>query len=312
MKRSALVLIFAVLLVQIAARLGGTPATTPAVNAPLAGPLDYVCPMHPDERSDKPGFCPRCGMALKLGVQDQSDYSMGLTATPSNIRPGEKVSLRFAIRSPKDGAVVKKFEIVHEKLFHLFVISGDLKYFAHEHPVQQPDGSFVISQVFPKPGMYRIAADVYPTAGSPQLIDETVFVTPGLNGAVSMSEARLLPDMGKQHGENTDVEVSTIPEKPVEGARTLIFFKFNTADGFEKYLGAWAHMIIASDDLIDLIHDHPTIADGGPEMQFSIIFPRARTYRVWVQFQRKGVVNTVAVNIPVYTLEQAEGIVTGR
>lgn len=24
----------------------------------------YVCPMHPDVRSDKPGKCPKCGMAL--------------------------------------------------------------------------------------------------------------------------------------------------------------------------------------------------------------------------------------------------------
>lgn len=25
----------------------------------------YVCPMHPDVVSDRPGKCPRCGMALK-------------------------------------------------------------------------------------------------------------------------------------------------------------------------------------------------------------------------------------------------------
>jgi hypothetical protein len=38
-------------------------------------------------------------------------------------------------------------------------------------------------------------------------------------------------------------------------------------------------------------------------MYFNVIFPRARTYRVWIQFQRKGVVNTVAVNIPVTELK---------
>lgn len=25
----------------------------------------YVCPMHPDVQSDKPGQCPKCGMDLK-------------------------------------------------------------------------------------------------------------------------------------------------------------------------------------------------------------------------------------------------------
>jgi hypothetical protein len=26
----------------------------------------YVCPMHPDVKSDKPGKCPKCGMNLEL------------------------------------------------------------------------------------------------------------------------------------------------------------------------------------------------------------------------------------------------------
>jgi hypothetical protein len=47
------------------------------------------------------------------------------------------------------------------------------------------------------------------------------------------------------------------------------------------------------------MHEHPSLADGGPEMQFSLIFPRARMYRVWVQFQRDGVVNTAHFDVPV-------------
>ena len=73
----------------------------------------------------------------------------------------------------------------------------------------------------------------------------------------------------------------------------------NPGDGLEKYLGAWGHMLAASDDLIDMIHTHPLIADGSPELQFSLVFPRARMYRIWVQFQRADVVNTVSFDIPV-------------
>lgn len=290
----------------------GRASTAPADSAVAANVLaDYVCPMHPDERSDQPGKCRRCGMALKLGIPDQAEYSMDVTAAPSLVTPGRKVRLTFAIKQPKDGKVARQFQTVHEKLFHLFVVSNDLRYFRHEHPVQQADGTFVIDQVFPSPGMYRLAADVYPTAGTPQLIDTTLFVSGGRGGAISLEPAVLQPDLSPQHGENTEVAITTIPEKPISGQRTLVFFKFNTAEGMEPYLGAWAHLLIGSDDLIDLIHDHPTVADGGTEMQFSIIFPRAHTYRMWVQFQRKGVVNTVAVNIPVVTLEQAEGVSAG-
>jgi len=34
--------------------------------AAMAASQQYVCPMHPDYVSDKPGTCPRCGMTLEL------------------------------------------------------------------------------------------------------------------------------------------------------------------------------------------------------------------------------------------------------
>jgi hypothetical protein len=100
-----------------------------------------------------------------------------------------------------------------------------------------------------------------------------------------------------------DVELTMDPPMPIVGLKTLLFFKISPVDGLEKYIGAWGHMLAASDDLIDMIHDHPFIADGGPKMQFNIIFPRARIYKIWVQFQRKGVVNTASFTVPVSELK---------
>ena len=34
----------------------------------------YTCSMHPDEASDKPGKCPKCNMDLVEKKQDQSDH----------------------------------------------------------------------------------------------------------------------------------------------------------------------------------------------------------------------------------------------
>jgi hypothetical protein len=75
-------------------------------------------------------------------------------------------------------------------------------------------------------------------------------------------------------------------------------------EGMELYLGAWGHMLAASGDLIDMVHNHPLGAvdargNAEKDLQFDLAFPRAGVYRVWVQFQRLGVVNTVAFNIPV-------------
>jgi len=36
----------------------------------------YVCPMHPEVTSDKPGDCPKCGMALVLKTDDNKEMSM--------------------------------------------------------------------------------------------------------------------------------------------------------------------------------------------------------------------------------------------
>jgi hypothetical protein len=267
--------------------------------APVA-PQDYVCPMDKDVRSDKPGFCPRCGMKLVLGIPDDVEYPMELTVHPAVFRAGEKVRLKFRIVNPRTGKTVDHYEIVHERLFHMFLVSEDLQYFVHDHPVFQPDGTFLYDETFPKPGMYRVAGDFYPTGGTPQLIAKTVIV-PG--GEVSLASPSLKPELGVSHCANMDVELVTEPPQPIAGMKTLLFFHINPGDGIEKYIGAWGHMLVASDDLIDLIHDHPFIADGGPKMQFNIIFPRSHTYRIWVQFQRKGVVNTASFTVPVSELK---------
>jgi hypothetical protein len=88
----------------------------------------------------------------------------------------------------------------------------------------------------------------------------------------------------------------------------MMFFRLTPNDGIEPYIGAMGHMLAASSDLIDMMHTHPVYVTD-PEnaaykqIQFNLIFPRAAVYRVWVQFQRRGVVNTVVFNIPVDNLK---------
>ena len=278
-------------------------AKLPTAPITPVAPQDYICPMDKDVRSDKPGFCPRCGMKLVLGIPDDVEYPMDLKIHPAAFHAGEKVQLTFRVLDPYNGKMIDHFEVVHEKLFHLFIVSEDLQYFLHNHPVPQPDGRFLYDMTFPKPGMYRVVGDFYPSGGTPQLIAKTVIV-PGEPGTeVRFSDPVLKPELGVNHCENMDVELVTDPPQPIAGMKTLLFFHLKPADGIEKYIGAWGHMLVASDDLIDLIHDHPFIADGGPQMQFNIIFPRARTYKIWVQFQRKGVVNTASFTVPVSELK---------
>jgi hypothetical protein len=250
--------------------------------------------MDPDVRSLQPGKCPKCGMKLAAGLPDFEEYPVEIALHPAAPKPGEEFTLGFRVNSPHGHGV--KLLPIHEKLFHLFLVSKDLSVFRHEHPELQPDGSLVHRTVLPVGGMYRVLCDFYPAGGMPQMIAKTIFLT-GDNPAV-----RLLADLRTKQAETMKVSLRLDPEAPLAGKKTMLFFTLNPGDGLEQYLGAWGHLLAASSDLIDMIHTHPAWEEGGPSVQFNLIFPRPGIYRVWVQFQRRGVVNTAAFNVPVSAL----------
>ena len=267
--------------------------------------VEYICPMDKNVRSKTPGKCPICGMTLVLGIPDAHEYPVRISTKPKMIKPGEDTLLNFKIEEPDNGKTVQDFEVMHEKLYHLFLVSQDMRFFRHIHPEKQPDGTFNLDVKFPHAGLYRVLSDFYPKGGTPQLIASTMMI-PG--AGFKLEPAKLTPDLKPQKSENLDVELVLDPPEPLAGFKTLMFFKLKPNDGIEPYLGAMGHMLAASSDLIDLMHTHPlyvTDPDEGAykQIQFNLIFPRAGIYRVWVQFQRKGVVNTVAFNVPVKPLD---------
>ena len=301
------VLISAALSAQEGASTLSTPPNVQRGSAAAVSPpvLDYVCPMDRDIRSKTPGVCPRCGMKLVPGIPEFREYPVAMTTEPRVLKTGEKVRLHFHVGDPETRKPVRDFEIVHEKLYHLFVISQDLQFFVHEHPEMQPDGSFQIDLSFPKPGFYRVLNDFYPASGTPQLVNQTLLVT---GAGFALNLAKLEPDVSPQHSENLEVELVTEPRQPIAGMQTRLIFRLKPKDGIEPLLGAMGHMLAASSDLIDLIHDHPILVSEPAneqymQIQFNVVFPRAGVHRVWVQFQRKGVVNTVAFNVPVNELQ---------
>jgi hypothetical protein len=252
-------------------------------------------------RSPQPGNCPRCGMKLVSGLPMPVEYPMEFRAMPRDIPAGRDITLEFRVLDPKTGRPVRAFDVVHEKLFHLFLVSQDLEYFSHEHPVLTPSGWFRLRTRLPKPGTYRLLADFDPTGGTPQLAART-FSTSGYAAPLEAGIAEPKPDLGEKESENLRVELRLEPSQPIAGTKTMLFFRIAPAEELQQYLGAWAHMLAVSNDLIDTLHAHPFLADGGPSMQFNLYFPRAATYRLWLQIQRASVVNTVSFTIPVRDL----------
>jgi len=165
----------------------------PAATSPEAADA-YVCPMHPEIRSGSPGKCPKCAMPLVPAIPAiGDDFELIVECTPRAPVPGEKAKLRFAVFNPKTREQVKEFAVMHDKLFHVFIISQDLTQFQHIHPRLGDDGSFTVEAVLPAAGRYKVYSDFYPVDGAPQVL-QTSIATAGYKSDLLTSEARLTPD----------------------------------------------------------------------------------------------------------------------
>ena len=121
------------------------------------------------------------------------DYELEFETEPAVGRAGEAARLRFQILHPGTGELVRDFVTVHDRRYHLFVISQDMEHFEHLHPEQRPDGSWSIEVTFPKEGYYKLLSDFVPNGGSSQFIARPL-VTAHYDGDLMTDAARVVAD----------------------------------------------------------------------------------------------------------------------
>jgi hypothetical protein len=297
--------------IKAPASAGGSPQA--ARQAPPAPGSDdetaYMCPMHPDLTSDKPGTCPRCSMALVLATPfDMRDYELEFQTVPRVVKAGVKATLLFKVSHPGTGEPIKKFELVHDRPYHVFVISQDMTEFFHIHPEQRPDGTWAVDVTLPKPGYYKVLSDFLPAGGSTQFIARPI-VTAGYTGDLVASSAHLEPDRELTKTiDDITAEVTYDPKRFVAGVYGhLRFHLTNAATGapirdLQTYLGAFGHTLIMSEDMVEYVHSHPIEnvppgsnveeVRGGPDVAFEGLMPRPGRYRAWTQFRRHDKIST--------------------
>jgi hypothetical protein len=71
---------------------------------------------------------------MPMGTPGGPPYRVELTTEPRAVEPGMMVRLLFRIAHPTTHAAVTDLQIVHEKPFHLFLVSDDLEIYQHLHP----------------------------------------------------------------------------------------------------------------------------------------------------------------------------------
>ncbi|WP_276356919.1 hypothetical protein [Cohnella caldifontis] len=201
----------------------------------------------------------------------------------------------------RDGQPIENFDLNHEKLLHLMVVSKDLSYFNHIHPYYKGGGVFEIDNAFPAGGEYRLVADFKPAEGDAMTKMAWIRV-PG----EPADPVPVVPDESLEKTADGLRAGLTIDRLSPNADTTLAFTLSDAATGqpirdLQPYLGAIGHVVILSEDGERYVHVHAEEGQGsGPEAVFSASFPGSGIYKIWGQFQRNDRVTTFSyvVRVP--------------
>jgi len=286
-----------VLLLSVALHAQTVPAVPATQAAATVAPDRFWCPMHPNVRSPLEGSCPICRMTLvPIPPPTVGEYRMDVTPHAAG-RGGGFDGLRLAFYEPGSNRPAPAFVTVHEKPLHLFIVGRDLEYFAHLHPEETGGATFDLRHDIP-PGEYMVIADFVASNGTPQTLQRAI-VTPGRN--VSQPVRTPVPHASGA-GAVTATDVKVTMEARDLAAGKFASLRFAVADAttgapvtdMEPYLAAPAHVLLVSADLTYATHGHPDEENTrGPIVSFDLLMPVPGFYKVWLQVQRRGRVQTL-------------------
>jgi len=255
----------------------------------------FVCPMHDGMRSTAPGECKICGMPLVPLQLTPPKELHDVKFTMQLQRDGD--TLHFLPQLVATGEPVRDLLVVHEHLLHLIVVSDDLSFFDHVHPVRQDDGSFTLDYKFPHDGRFLIFADITPRGERSQVFRLPVSVNENSPAEAQPATLSVSPAPAREVGPY-HVEMIRQPRALVAEREAQLAFRLER-DGrpvtdLTPYIGAMGHCVVISEDTQTYLHSHPqqftsalsSEAQGGPEVSFHTVFPAPGRYKVWGQFKR--------------------------
>ncbi|UYZ61175.1 FixH family protein [Hymenobacter latericus] len=279
----------------------GESHNTHAAGAEHSGGHIYSCPMHPEVTSDQPGTCPKCGMKLEHtdgAAGDGKTYQMNLTTTPAQPAAGQPVTLSFQPQVTGNEQAPVPLAVVHEKKMHLIIVSKDLSEFYHEHPDFKASGRYDVPFTFKTGGTYLLYQDYQPQGGTHQLGRQTLQVSGPTRPAVKFTNDQL---RWQKNGYTADLAF----DKTVKVGQPLAVGVTVNRGGkpvtdLDNYLGALGHMVVLSEDGTQYLHVHPEDqADKGPRIGFHTTFEKPGRYRVFLQFNHAGAIQTADFTVNV-------------
>ncbi|ALF54581.1 hypothetical protein ACX27_19810 [Nostoc piscinale CENA21] len=216
--------------------------------------------------------------------------------TPKNLLPNQPVNLVINVQDTV-GKSIDKFDTFQEKLMHLIIVREDLATYDHIHPTYKGNGRFEVSANFSTPGNYSLFSDYKPS---------------GQNEALSLMQVKIpgsipLPKSLEKFEKtkvisNTKVNLDVANQNIQAGKEVTLNFDIKDAANnqpikdLETYLGERGHLVIVKSSspltVNDYIHAHALKNSADGQIKFVTNFPQPGTYKLWMQFQRRGKVGT--------------------
>jgi hypothetical protein len=213
-----------------------------------------------------------------------AENGLRLEVDRRELRRGRTEALRFRIVDAR-GRVVRDFDDTHTKRMHAILVRRDLTGFQHVHPEQWRDGTWTTAVRVADAGSYRLFAD-FARAGE----NHTLAADLRVDGA---AELRPVPDPREVATSDGGYDVRLTSRDVEAGEPAELRFEI-TREGqpveVEEYLGARGHLVALRDGDLAFLHVHP----HDDETAFEATFPTAGRYRLFLQFQHRGEVQTVA------------------
>jgi hypothetical protein len=256
-----------------------------------------------------------CVLIIAAAMSARAEQAAGSAAAPNTAKrtgdyrmdvatiqgPAGVAGLRVTINDPSNGGVVRKFEVVDEKPFHLFIVGRDLKFFRHLFPVVHADGRLEAREPLP-PGEYLVVADFLPAGGARQFLRRAVTLGGNSRGD-SRGDSRAQQTAGPPAPGSpgrafdivTNVRIQPLPFTLTAGTQTAFHVMLSrTEDGrplvnLEPYLGLGGYLLAVKNDLSEVVAAGAS-TDGLPVslLTFDMTYPTPGPYVVWVEFHRFG------------------------
>lgn len=223
------------------------------------------------------------GLHTQLAGLRLAPVSRSLTA-------GASTTWRFRIIGC-DGNPIRRFDRDNTKLLHLIVVRTDLTGYQHLHPTLGPDGTFTIQLRTARPGSYRAITDFVidgrkyvlgATLTAPGAARSTPLPAPALRGSV----------------DGYDIELQR-PAQLTARQEAQLTFRITRhgqpIDDLEPFLGSYGHLVALHAPELAYSHVHPVGADpASGAITFNTELTERGSYRLFLQFQTRGHVHTVA------------------